>query len=72
MNKITKNTIIISKFKNQEINFHYTVAYCTSQRINQVFEILELYSFAFTASAIDKTFTHATFYRVSMYFPGNL
>ena len=50
----------ISEFKNQKLNFYYTVP--LSQRINQIFEILELYCFAFTASAIDKLLQNATFY----------
>ena len=59
MNKITKNTT--SKFKNQKMNFCFTVLYCISQRINQIFEILGLYCLAFTALAIDKTFTQRNF-----------
>ena len=35
--------------------------YRTSQRINQIFKILELYCFAFTALAIDKTFPQRNF-----------
>ena len=50
----------MSEFKNQKLNFYYTVP--LSQRINQIFEILELYCFAFTALAIDKLLQNATFY----------
>ena len=58
MNKIIKNTIYVQI---QKLNFYYTVAYGVSQRINQIFEILRLYCFAFTALAIDKTFTQRNF-----------
>ena len=40
--------------KNQKVNF---LQYHISQQINVIFEILGLYCFAFTALAIDKTFT---------------
>ena len=45
-----------------------------SQPINQIFEILELYFFAFTALAIEKTFSQSNFLPskieiVSIYFP---
>ena len=45
-----------------------------SQRINQMFEILALFCFAFTALAIDKTFTQRNLLPskteiVSKYFP---
>ena len=48
--------------------------YRISQRIHQIFEILELNCFAFTALAIDKTFTQSIFLPskieiVLMYFP---
>ena len=48
--------------------------YSISQRINQIFEILGLYCFAFTALAIDKTFTQRNFLPskieiVPLYFP---
>ena len=61
----------MSKFKNQKVNFYYQ--YRISQRINQIFEILVLYCFAFTALAIDKTLTQRNFLPskteiVSMYF----
>ena len=44
------------------------------QQINQIFEILGLYCFAFTALAIDNTFTQRNFLPrkieiESMYFP---
>ena len=45
----------MSKFKNQKSIF--IKQYRISQLINQIFKILELYCFAFTALAIDKTFT---------------
>ena len=65
MNKINK-----SKFKNSISITHYRM----SQRIYQIFEILRLYCFAFTALAIDKTFTQRNFLPskieiVPMYFP---
>ena len=55
----------MSKFKNQNATFYY-MQYRISQRIIQVF--------AFTALAIDKTFTQRNFLPskieiVSMYFP---
>ena len=37
------------------------IQYRILQRINQIFEILGLYCFAFTAIAIDKTFTQRNF-----------
>ena len=37
--------------------------YRISQRTNQIFQILGLYCFAFTALAIDKTFTLRNFLR---------
>ena len=60
------------KFKNQKVNFYYTVPYIT--RINQIFEIFGMYGFAFTDLAIEKTFTQLNFLPskikiVSMYFP---
>ena len=69
MNKITKNTTN-SKIKKSIFIIQFRI----SQRINQVFEILRLYCFAFTALAIDKTFTQRNFLPskieiVSMYFP---
>ena len=39
----------------------FIVLYRISQRINQIFEILGLYCFAFTALVIDKTFTQRNF-----------
>ena len=68
MNKISKNTI--SKLKKSIFIIQYRIP----QRINQIFEILELCYFAFTASAVDKPFTQRNFLpskieTVSMYFP---
>ena len=58
MNKIIKNTICPnSKIKKSIFVTHYRIL----QRINQIFEILGLYCFAFNASAIDKTFTKRNF-----------
>ena len=64
----------MSIFKNQKVNFYYTVQYRISQQINQILEILGLYCFAFTALAIDKNFTQHNCLQskieiVSMYFP---
>ena len=39
----------------------FVVQYRISQQINQIFEILGLYCFAFIALAIDKTFTQRNF-----------
>ena len=63
----------MSKIKNQKVDFYYTVPYI-SRRINRIFEILGLDWFAFTAIAIDKTFTQRNFLPskieiVSMSFP---
>ena len=72
MNKMTKNTICLnSKIKSQ---FLWYVLYRISQRINQIFEILGLHCFAFTALAIDKTFAQrkvlpSKIEIESMYFP---
>ena len=60
----------MSKFKNQKVNF---IQYSISQQIKQIFEILGLYCFAFTAIAIDKVFTLRNFLPnkieiVSLYF----
>ena len=45
----------MSKLKNQKSIF--IIQYRISQQINQIFKILGQYCFAFTALAIDKTFT---------------
>ena len=66
MNKIIKVTMSI--FKNQEVNFYYTIPYSLSQQISQNFEILELYCFAFTTYTIDKTFTQRYFFRARVKF----
>ena len=50
----------MSKFNNQKLNI-FIIQYRISQRINQIFEILELYCFSFTALKIDKTFTQGNF-----------
>ena len=60
------------KFKNQKSIF--IIQYRISQQINQIFEILVLCCFAFTALAINKTFTQRNFLPskieiLSMYFP---
>ena len=56
MNKTTKNIIYPnSKIKKSIFFIHYRI----SQRINQILKILWLYYFAFTALAIDKTFTQS-------------
>ena len=56
----------MSKFKNQKVNFYYTVPYSIlSQRINQIFEILELLS-TVLLSHLDqsrKLLHNATFYQ---------
>ena len=55
MNKVIKNTICLnSKIKKSKVKI---IQYRMSQRIKQIFEILGLYCFAFTALAIDKTLT---------------
>ena len=46
--------------RNQKLNI-FIIQYRISQRINQIFEILELYCFSFTALKIDKTFTQGNF-----------
>ena len=71
MNKITKNSICPNLKIKKSI---FIAQYRISQRINQIFEILGLYCFAFTALAIDKTFTQRNFLPskseiVSIYFP---
>ena len=71
MNKITKNTICPNSKLKMSI---FIIQYCISQRINQIFKILELNWFAFTALAIDKTFIQRNFLpnkieSVSLYFP---
>ena len=60
----------MSKFK----KLIFVMQYRISKRINQVFEILGLHCIAYTALAIDKTFTQSNFLLskieiVSMYFP---
>ena len=61
MNKITQNTIgYTSIFKNLKKAI-FIIQYRISQRINQIFEILGPYCFAFTALEIDKTFTQRNF-----------
>ena len=70
MNKITKNTIYPnSKIKKSIFMIPYRIL-----QINHIFEVLGLYCFAFTALAIEKTFTQRNFLPsnieiVSMYFP---
>ena len=71
MNKKTKNTICPNSKIRKSI---FIIQYRISQRINQIFEILGLYCFAFTALAIKKTFTQRNILpskieTVSMYFP---
>ena len=71
MNKITKNTLCPNSKIKKSIS---TIQYRILQQINQIFEILGLYCFAFTALAIDKTFTQCNFLPgkieiVSVYFP---
>ena len=71
MNKITKNTMCPNSKLKKSI---FVIQYRISQRINQIFEILRLYCFAFTALALEKTFTQRNFLPskieiVSMYFP---
>ena len=66
----------MSKFKNQKVNFYYTLSYI-SQRIDQILEILGLYCFAFATLATDKTFTQRNFFPskieiASMYFSTNI
>ena len=67
MNKITRNTVCPNSIYIKKSIF------IVQYRINQIFEILGLYCIAFTASAIDKTFTQRNFLPskiklVSMYF----
>ena len=71
MKKITKNTICPNSNIKKSI---FITQHRISLRINQIFEVLDLYCFAFTALAIDKTFTQRNFLPskikiVSMYFP---
>ena len=71
MNKITKNTIC-PNFKIKKLIF--LIQHRISQRNNQIFKIFGLYWFAFTALAIEETFTQRNFSPstieiVSMYFP---
>ena len=59
------------------LEWNYLYEFRISQRIYPIFEILELYPFAFTALAIDKTFTQRNFLSskieiVSMYFLINI
>ena len=70
MNKITKN--ILSPKSKLKKSF-FIIQYRISQRINQIFEILGLHWFSFTALAINKNFTQRNFLPskikiVSMYF----
>ena len=58
MNKITKNTICPNSKIKKSI---FIISHRVSQQINQIYEILRLYCFAFTALAIDKTFTQGSF-----------
>ena len=58
MNDIVKNTICPNSKIKKSMSI---VQYRISQRINQIFEILGLYCFAFTPLAIDKTFTLLNF-----------
>ena len=71
MNKTTKNTRCPNSKIKKSIFF---IQYRISQRIKQIFESFGLCCFAFTALAIDKTFTQRNFLPskieiVSMYFP---
>ena len=71
MNKITKNTVCPNSKMKKLI---FIIQNRKSQHINQIFEILGMYCFAFTALAINKTFTQRNFLRskieiVSTYFP---
>ena len=71
MNKITKNTFCPNSKIKKSI---FVIQYRISQRIDQIFEIFELYCFAFTALVIDKIFTYRKFLPskieiVAMYFP---
>ena len=71
MNKITKNTTCPNSKIKKSI---FIIQYRISQQISQIFETLGLCCFAFTALAIDKTFTQCTFLPskieiVSIYFP---
>ena len=71
MNKTTKNTICPNSKLKKSI---FIIQYCISQQINQIFEILGVFCFAFTALAIVKSFTQRNFLPskieiVSMYFP---
>ena len=71
MNKITKNPMCPNLKIKKSVFFKQ---YRISQRINQNFEVLGMYYFAFTALVIDKSFTQRNFLPikieiVSMYFP---
>ena len=71
MNKIIKKTICSNSKIKKSI---FIIQYRISQRINQIFEILGLYCFAFTALTINKTFTQRNFLPskieiLSIYFP---
>ena len=71
MNKITKNTVCPNSRIKKSI---FIIQHRISHWNNQIFEILGLYCFAFTALAIDKTITQCNFLPskieiVSMYFP---
>ena len=59
MNKITKNTICLNSKIKKEI---FIIQYRILQQINQIFEILGLRCFAFTALAIEKTSTPRNFF----------
>ena len=71
MNKIIKNTIYPNSKLKKSI---FIIQYRILRRINHIFEVLGLYCFAFTALAIENTFTQRNFLPsnieiVSMYFP---
>ena len=72
MNKATKNNLCPNlKIK----KFMFIIQYRISQRINQIFEILGMYCFAFTALTIDKIFKQHNFLPCNieiMYFPINI
>ena len=68
MSKIAKNAVCPNS------KSIFIIQYRILQQINQIFEILGLYCFAFTALVTDKTFTQRDFLPskieiVSMFFP---
>ena len=63
MNKITKNTTCTNSKIKKSI---FIIQYRISQQINQIFDVLRLHCFAFTALAIDKIFTQRNFFQARL------